>query len=93
MSDDGSLVEAAGLFAPSATQVWGLARSRGNRHQGWVVAVDVAAGRAARARDFMEDYQYCGLCQHPASPQVWLSMTIFCHGSRSRIHNTPPPAA
>ena len=70
MSEDGALTEATGVLAPAASHVWVLARSRGNRHQGWVVAVDLEAGRAARCRDFMEDYQYCGLCQHPGDPQV-----------------------
>lgn len=70
MSADGSLEEAASLLSPAPGVIWALAHSRSNSHQGWVVSTDVNAGRAARCRDFMEDYKFFGLCQHPADPQV-----------------------
>eukprot|EP00892_Ulva_mutabilis_P011536 jgi/Ulvmu1/8755/UM048_0009.1 len=70
MSADHALEEASSLLAADPGTIWGLARSRSNSHQGWVVSADLHAGRATCCRDFMEDYKFFGLCQHPADQQV-----------------------
>jgi hypothetical protein len=52
------------------TGLWALSHSRRSKAEGSVVSIDVSVAKSTCCRDFIEGFDYYGLCCHPSMPQA-----------------------